>query len=413
MIRQLKWRFIAVFMAVVTLVLVGALSFNYVTSVANFRQESENTLRRLSEQPLTRASHPWGEGTFFPYFMLDVYRSGAIEGAVDQYYELSNEELISVAAMVLSSSEDMGELEDRNLRYVRRETTTGWRIVCIDMSFETQMQRSLLRNSILASVFALAALFGICLLLAKWTVRPVERAWQRQQQFIADASHELKTPLTVILSSADMLQSRPGDQEGLQRWTENIRAEGERMHRLIEDMLILARSEEQQRVLQPVRVDLSDLAETSVLNFEPAAFEQGAVLESKIAPDCFVQGEPDKLRQLVAILLDNALKYREGDGPIRLILAREGGRWVLLRISNPAPPISQEQAQRLFDRFYRTDSSRGQRKGYGLGLAIAQDIVSAHGGKIGLECNDGQVIFSVRLAEAKEGRPQQKNEKKG
>lgn len=401
MIRQLKWKFVAVLMTLVTIVLLGALTMNFVASSVAIRQENIVALRKAADRSGDSYQRPWDQqgGTSLPYFTLDVWTTGRVYASWDGYYDLSTEDLAAVASAVLDQGQEMGTLEDMNLRYVCRQTALGWRITCADLSFETRIQQNLLRGSVLVGSGALLIFFVLSLLLSNWMVRPVERAWRQQRQFISDASHELKTPLTVILSSADMLQSGAGEADSRLRWMENIRAEGERMRRLVEDMLSLTRSEEAQEHRVLSRLDLSDLVDSCALTFETAAFERGVELVSDIAPDLHVVGDGDRMRQLVGILLDNAVKYCADGGRVELSLRREGRGSVLLRVSNPGAPIPAQERERIFDRFYRTDKSRGEKSGYGLGLAIAKGIVTAMKGRIWVDCPEGQVVFSVRMNE--------------
>lgn len=401
MIRKLKWKFVAVLMILVTTVLLGALTTNFIASSISIRQENIAALRKAAERSGDSYQRPWDQqgGASLPYFTLDVWTTGSVYASWDGYYDLSAEDLAAVAAAVLNEGQEMGTLEELNLRYVCHQTGMGWRITCADLSLESRVQANLLRGSMLVGSGALLIFFILSLLLSNWMVRPVERAWQQQRQFVSDASHELKTPLTVILSSADMLQSGAGEADSRLRWMENIRAEGERMRRLIEDMLCLTRTEETQQTPVLSRLDLSDLVDSCALTFETAAFERGVELVSEIAPNLHVAGDGDRVRQLVGILLDNAVKYCADGGRVNLVLRREGRGSILLRVSNPGTPIPAQERERIFDRFYRTDKSRGEKEGYGLGLAIAKGIVTAMRGKVWVDCPEGQVVFSVRLSE--------------
>ena len=241
-------------------------------------------------------------------------------------------------------------------------------------------------------------------LLSRWLVRPVEESWRRQQQFVADASHELKTPLTVLLADADILLSRPNDTiENQRRWVEHRRDEGLRMKGLVEDLLFLARGDAGERGRPKGRADLSQVCEECVMSFEPVAFEAGLMLESRVDPGVGVTGDGEELRRLCAILLDNACKYCQPGGTVRVTL--EGGGAAALTVHNTGEPIPQEAQAHLFERFYRADAARSREKGgYGLGLSIAATIVERHGGKIAVHSVDGEgTAFSVTLSPEKGG----------
>ena len=244
---------------------------------------------------------------------------------------------------------------------------------------------------------ALLLLLGVSILLARWATRPVAQAWQQQRQFLSDASHELKTPLTVILSNAELLEAAPLEDRPA-RWADNIRSEAGQMKSLVEEMLTLARADNAVPTAVMGEVSLSDLATDCVLAFEPVAFEAGKPLESDITPDVTVTGDADKLRQLIGVLLDNAIKYGQAGGTISLTLRRTD-RQARLLVSNPGDPIPPDQLGRLFERFYRADASRGEQSGFGLGLPIAASIATEHKGTLKAESDQASTrfLFSMPL----------------
>ena len=214
---------------------------------------------------------------------------------------------------------------------------------------------------------------------------------------MADASHELKTPLTVILTNTGILLSHPEDTVAEQRkWVEYIRDEAQRMRELVEDLLFLARHDAGREPPPDQTVDLSELLWSALLPFEPVAFEQGVELESGIQGGLTVRGRADQLRRLAAILLDNAVKYAGAQGKVRVALTRgeKGGACLTVRNTGPAIP-----PEHLFERFYRADDSRARSSGgYGLGLAIAKSIVESHRGTITVQSGAEEgTLFTVRL----------------
>ena len=209
----------------------------------------------------------------------------------------------------------------------------------------------------------------------------------------------LKTPLTVILSNAELLEAAPMDQRPA-RWRDNILSEAKQMKVLVEQMLTLARADHNPMPSASAMeaVSLSDLATDCALAFEPVAFEAGKPLEYEIAPDLTVTGDRDKLRRLISILLDNAIKYGQAGGAITLTLRRTD-RQARLLVSNPGEPIPPEQLDRLFERFYRADASRGEQSGFGLGLPIAAAIAAEHKGTLKAESDavSTRFLFSMPL----------------
>ncbi len=218
---------------------------------------------------------------------------------------------------------------------------------------------------------------------------------------MAEGSLECKNPLTVILTNTGILLAHSGDTIAQQqKWVEYIRDEAQRMRALVEDLLFLAKSDagkETSPVTAPV--DVSELTWSALLPFEPVAFEQGVEMESEIADQLTVQGNADQLRRLVAILLDNAVKYAGNGGRVKLVLSRPERGGVCLTVHNTGPAIPPEHLPHLFERFYRADDSRARTSGgYGLGLAIAKRIVDGHGGSITVSSReDASTDFTVRL----------------
>ena len=300
-------------------------------------------------------------------------------------------ELEDILSDCLRQGQPEGTIGSYGLRYMRQDYGLYQRIAFVDMSMEQATLQELMGSYLQIGLAALILLLGVSILLARWATRPVARAWRQQRQFLSDASHELKTPLTVILSNAELLEAAPMDPRPA-RWADNIHSEAKRMKSLVEEMLTLARADNAVPTAVMAEVSLSDLATDCALAFEPVAFEAGKPLESDIAPDVTVTGDGDKLRQLIGVLLDNAIKYGQAGGTITLSLRRTD-RQARLTVSNPGEPIPPEQLSRLFERVYRADASRGEQSGFGLGLPIAAAIASEHKGTLKAESDQVSTRF--------------------
>lgn len=393
MIRKLRLKIVGISVVTVAAVLICALVVLTLSTRSQMSQGSEARLYAALEGKLDRSELPGSSG--LPCFVAEVYSGGTLRLSGSSYYNLENQELVTeIVQTALEQDSDSGVLKDYSLRYLRRVGTLSVRIAFTDCSVEQATVRSLLLRSVLIALAALVILTGLSYWLAGFAVRPVRRAWQEQKQFISDASHELKTPLTVILSSSE-LAAEERDPEKTQRYVEGIHAESLRMKALVEDMLTLARTENGTNQVQSA-VDLSDTVLESVLAFEPVAFESGRELSYDIQPGLETQGVAVQLRRLADILLDNAVKYAAAGTSIRLLL-RRGGRNALLQVEDRGETIPAEKIPHLFDRFYRADESRAGGEGFGLGLAIAQNIVKNHGGSIGCTSEDGVTRFTVTL----------------
>ena len=205
-------------------------------------------------------------------------------------------------------------------------------------------------------------------------------------QFVADASHELKTPLTVILANNNIMMSHPQSRVTDERqWLESTEEEAQHMKQLIDQMLFLAKSDAGNTQVQLSEVNLSEIVEGSALNFEPVAFEREVLIDTEIQPDILMQGNQLQLNQLAHILIDNAVKYAEDNSTVTIALHKHGDS-IEFTVNNKGSVISKEEMEHIFDRFYRAEKSRTT-KGYGLGLAIAQRIVEDMNGKITVQSN--------------------------
>lgn len=305
----------------------------------------------------------------------------------------------SLIAAAEAHGGDRGELKNEKLRYQSRRNGENGTVcyVFADMYEEMRALSEQIVHSICIGAAALVLFFLAALWFSRWAVHPVEEAWKREQQFVADASHELKTPLTVILANTEMvLRDMPKSGRNVERM-HFIKEEAERMKKLTEALLSLARSDAGTVILEKTEVSLSELAEFQAAFFEPVLFEAGKILQTEIEEDIKVQGDEKKLRQLLEILLDNAGKYSLPGSEIRLSLKRNGEKAVCLCVENEAENLTEEMCRHLFDRFYRVDTSRGTVPGYGLGLSIAQSIVKEHAGTIEAVCREGKMEMRVKF----------------
>ena len=403
MIRKLRWKVVGLNMGMVFCVLLAVFAAVYFSSRAvisrNVRQQLQQALQPGSGYEL---SQPGQEG--LPCFVAEVYASGTVRISGNSYYDLTDKAALAeivTAALMAESGE--GVLPAHHLRYLRQEGLLSTRIAFTDSTLEQATLRSLLTGSLLIGLAALAVLFVCSYVLSGAVTRPVDRAWAQQKQFLSDASHELKTPLTVILSSADLLRRSAAPEQ--EAYIDNIQAESRRMRSLVEDMLTLFRAQKSAGTLPDTTADVSETAVTAALRFEPVAFEAGHLLEYDIAPGLSARGDGARLGQALAVLLDNAVKYAAPGTPIQLDAVRQGSRAVLA-VTNRGEDIPADKLPHIFDRFYRADEARTDGSSFGLGLAIAKAIVDAHRGTIRCESGGGvtRFIISLPLAAGKQER---------
>lgn len=394
MIKKLRKKFVLINMSLVTAVLFGVVAVSCILGYQNSVAESRRALERAwAPPPKFELSKRWlkpPEESFSwsPVFGVTLDQSGEIVSVMKNSVEVSDELAQQAVAEALAQGRREGVIRNMMLRYRVDLTPGGTRLAFVDRTRELQSLLKLMLTSLAALSGGFAAFLAVSLYLSRWALRPVEQAWEQQRQFVADASHELKTPLTVILANTGILLSHQSDTiEQQYKWIENTQTEAQRMKKLVDDLLFLAKSDAVSTPVPHIRLDFSDLVWSSVLPFESIAFEQGVKLDSEIAPDVVVQGDMSQLRQVVAILLDNACKYAGEKGEVFVQLEAIQDK-IRLKVNNSGEPIAPDKLKHVFERFYRVDASRAREKGgYGLGLAIAQSIVTAHAGSIAAQSN--------------------------
>ena len=394
MIRKLRWKVVGLNMGMVFCVLLAVFAAVYFSSRAvisrNVRQQLQQALQPSSGYELYR---PGQEG--LPCFVAEVYASGTVRVSGNSYYDLSDEtRMAEIVTAALAADEDAGTLDEFHLRYLRQRGYTTTAIAFTDTYLEYTSLHTLLKACSLVGCGALVVLFLCSYLLSGVVTKPVGAAWAQQEQFLSDASHELKTPLTVILSSAELLNQSALPEQAV--YIDNIREESRRMKLLVEDMLTLSRAQRSAGSLPEQTADLSEAAMTAALRFEPVAFEAGKRLEYDIAPELPVRGDGGKLGQALAALLDNAVKYSAGGTDIRLT-AEKQGRFAVVAVADSGPDIPADKLPHIFDRFYRADEARTDGDSFGLGLPIAKAIIDAHRGTLRCESGGGVTRFIISL----------------
>jgi len=399
LLKKLRIKFVAIMMTVVTVMLAVIFGLilhftqlNYTKSSIEFMGSVTMEPRRPDRPDVPRQSSP------FAYFMLWRNEEGDLFHTGDEdVFDLSDRKLLDELIRISENGEKpSGFIKKYNLRYLKVINPAGKsHTVFMDVSAERAAMASLVKTSALSCTISFVLFLGISIFLARVTVKPVERAWNQQRQFVADASHELKTPLTVITTNAELITAA-GNEEDRLRCGENILQVAKQMRGLVEGMLELARADNGSLRMNWKTVDFSETLNSIILLFEPLCYENSLTLENKVEANVLLRGSEEYLGQVPEILLDNALKYSEPGTTVRVSLEKQAGS-CLLTVENRGETISGEDLKNIFKRFYRGDKARSGSKGYGLGLAIAEDIVKQHKGKIWCESRDGVNRFMVRL----------------
>ncbi|PWV92477.1 phospho-acceptor domain-containing protein [Paenibacillus cellulosilyticus] len=274
-------------------------------------------------------------------------------------------------------------LDGNRWEYNVENTVEGYSIVFMDVTNQYQFLRNLLYTFLAVGLIMLVVIYFTSRYFANRSIAPVKEAFDKQQRFIADASHELRTPLAVINTNADVLLANSDDIIRTQmKWLNHIKSETERMRTLTSDLLYLTQMEDAREGVIMTSFNLSEAVENIILTLEAVIFEKNMVLDYDISPDLYTKGNSEQMKQVILILLDNAIKYTNAGGSIKLTLKKHGHDQQLT-VTNTGEGIPQEHLARIFDRFYRVDASRSrQNGGYGLGLAIAKTIVEQSKGRI-------------------------------
>ena len=395
MLKSLRKRFICINMTIIAIMLVVIFGLVFHFTKTNLNQQSDSMLQRLSQSMKIPSNE--NRDITLPYFVLDINVWGEIKVIGNTHYDLSDAEFIEdLLQKVNAAKVNVGMLNDYKLKYKMQTNPMGTRIVFLDVSGNQQALTALLETSIFIGLLALAIFTFISILLARWAVKPVDLAWKQQKQFVSDASHELKTPLTVIINNAELLQSEECDTESRIQYSENILSGSRQMRDLVNGMLELARADNGQIKNTFCNVDLSQTVAEGTLGFEVLFFEQDLILQSDIEPGICVTGSSQHLRQLIDILLDNAQKYSD-KGIVDVQLRKKSKNQCLLTVSNPGTPIPKDELIKIFQRFYRSDTARTSSGSFGLGLSIAKRIAEEHGGQIWADSNETGNRFSVLL----------------
>ena len=399
MIRKLQVKFIIINMTMITVMLCVIFGLVYNFTRNNLETESISMMKTIAAEPfrLGRPNEP-SPDLRLPYFTLQLGMRGELISTGGGYYDLSDKEFLKdLIDESVGSPQETGVLEEHNLRFCRVATPRGTVLVFADMSSENTTLDNLIKTSAFIGLFSFLVFLCISIFLSRWAVKPVASAWQQQKQFVADASHELKTPLTVIMTNAELLQTDEYEEQERKNFSQSILTMSQQMKTLVEKLLELARSDAEQTKQQMKPVDLSKLILDTAISFEGVFIERGLTVESEVESGITVNGSEPMLQQIADILLDNAQKYSSPGGETTVRLYSSGYGKCRLTVSNPGKEIPPEDLKRIFQRFYRMDKARSRDGSFGLGLSIAESIVAQHKGSIWAESKDGMNTFVVEL----------------
>lgn len=401
MIKKLRFQFILITMLCISFIFILILivinlsmnissrnrGFALLSRIADIQIQHPHDPELPEPAPERSRRNPFLVPPDFSIGGLDTFRSFSVlydqEGTPLQLHynkdsDMDQESILQLANRVMQkqTTSDRGVISE--YLFLIREHDQGRQIFFLDYSLEKNLSLRLVRICLCIGLVGILFIFIPVFFLSHWITKPVQMAFDRQKQFIADASHELKTPLTIITTNAEVLEGSMGEN----KWLQHILFQTRRMNILIKNLLDLARLDSYDKAISFSDFDMSKAVKNAALSFESLAFEYRKTYRIDIAPNLFLHGDENAIRQLVTILLDNAFKYSDDEGFISLFLYSQGDKKVL-RIENSGPGIPPEDQPYIFERFYRSDTSRSRSSGsYGLGLSIAASIAKIHRGQL-------------------------------
>lgn len=440
MIRSLRWRLVAVTMLLLSLVLFLCMYLFFSSTYRGMEEDSLNALHLAGmryglhgvhegEEPTDPpppdrdgdgkgpedgvpdllppdredgkgpdGDKPGGEKSSIPCFVVGYDHDAQLYAEGPGYYDMTDETYLEqIVAEAAETGKSHGILLEEKLRFLKLDDICGEAYAFTDVSNEQAALVRLMYQYLLIGLLAILGFFLISMLTSKWAVRPIETVMQQQRQFVGDASHELKTPLTVILTNAELLSSEEYPREAERKFTANILTMAGQMRGLVEELLDLARADNGLQTMERQPLDLSRLVSDGVLPFEPMYYEAGRTLLVNVEPGIRVLGNADALTRVVDILLDNGCKYSLEGSSVTLELKRCGVRSCQLTVTSQGDTLTRQECRDIFKRFYRRDPSRSMNHSYGLGLSIARTIITRHKGKIWLSSKQCTNTFHVFL----------------
>lgn len=410
MFKQLRNKFLILNLVIISVTMFIAFSAIYLITYNDVQKNINMELRKISEFNRKENDGPKDrkfdfnspdappERSFSFNLILDntntIIGTSSILNMSGEFYENAKNEALSK-----NSIEGKFKLDGTNWAFTIKSYEGIQRITFLDITSRQSILTTLIYTFLAAALVMIIVIFFISRFFANKAIRPIKEAFDKQKQFIGDASHELKTPLAVINTNVDVLLSNEENSiQSQAKWLHYIKSEVERMTKLTNDLLYLTQIDTSDVKMIFSEFSMSDIVENVIMTMEAVIFENNRMLSYNIEPNLRFYGNSEQMKQVVMILLDNALKYANDNGNIDLSLKKEHNN-IVLSVTNTGKGIAEEHLTKIFDRFYRIDRSRSRDSGgYGLGLSISKAIVEQHGGKIyAKSIIDKSTTFTVEL----------------
>lgn len=386
MFEKLKIKFILINMSLLTMVFIFIFGGIYTYTFLSMNRDIEHELQRN----IFGMKKPGLDGPMLAgNIIIDISSDNELINVLT-YTEIDEDVLEDVVYKILKSEDNFSKIKLNNTRfaYLKETSNKGMRIMLINIEAQINALINLIKAFLTIGIISLFILLFISIYLTNKTIKPLKESFEKQKQFIADASHELKTPLAIIRTNTSViLSNKEASVSNNIKWLNYISNQTERMGKLIDEMLTLAKLDNLNEKTNFISFNFSDLINNILLTFEAIIFENNIKLQSYIEDDIYIKGDKENIKKVFIILLDNAIKYTNNNGEIYIELKQDKNK-IKLIVKNTGEGIKEVDLEKIFERFYRVDDSRERKTGgYGLGLSIAKSIVEAHKGKIYAKSN--------------------------
>lgn len=395
MIKKLNQRIFLLIMVSLSIIILGTIILFTVLNYSN----AVNTATFMMDRVMGEESKKSPDGRIEDYKMkpeitIDgVYNFLIQDSIIVQSSDSSNNKTMKEYALKIANQNTEKGIIGKYVYKVRKVNPNTVRITFMENEDAISHIKTIFIISIIISIVSLLAIYELAKKVSKMIVKPVEETFEKQKQFISDASHELKTPLAVIETNADVLENEIGQN----KWINYIQNEVDSMNKLINELLLLAKIENVDNLKEYKQLDLSKEVEIILSMFESMAYEKQVRIKSKIVKDIIMNGNKEDIEHIVSTLTDNAIKHTEAQKEVEVELKKEKNE-IILEVKNMGDPIPEEEREKIFERFYRIDKSRNRKeKRYGLGLAIAKSTIEKYNGKIEVLYKDNFTVFRVTI----------------
>lgn len=395
MIKKLNQRIFLLIMASLSIIILGTIILFTVLNYSNTINTATFMLDRfVGEEPKKSPDGRIEDYKIKPETTIDgIYNFLIQDSIIVQSSNTSNDKAVNEYALKIAKKNTEKGTIGKYIYKVRKINPNTVRITFIENEDAIFHIKTIFIVSIIIAIASLLAIYKLAKKVSKMIVKPVEETFEKQKQFISDASHELKTPLAVIEANADVLENEIGKN----KWIGYIQNETESMNKLINELLLLAKIENVDNLREYKQLNLSKEVEIILSMFESMAYEKQVIMKSKISENITMNGNKEDIEHIVSTLTDNAIKHTESQKEVEVELKKEKNE-IILEVKNMGDPIPQEEREKIFERFYRIDKSRNRNeKRYGLGLAIAKSTIEKYNGKIEVFYKDNFTVFKVTI----------------